>query len=83
MKYAVAYMNFFDNDLQMTQVDAENPVQAMVEGARILMKASDDDEWLNEFLENIPGSDQYGERIEEIRQEFFNADSLIAVMPME
>jgi hypothetical protein len=32
MKYAVAYMNFFDNDLQMTQVDAENPVQAMVEG---------------------------------------------------
>jgi hypoxanthine phosphoribosyltransferase len=47
------------------------------------MKASDNDEWLNEFLENIPGSDQYGERIEEIRQEFFNADSLIAVMPME
>lgn len=82
MKYAVAHMNFFDNDLQITAVDAENPVQAMIEGARTLMKAQDDDEWLNGLLENIPGPDGYAERIEEIREEFFNTDQVITVMPI-
>ena len=79
MKYAVAYMNYFDNNLQIIIVDAENPVQAMVEGARTLLKAKDDDEWLNNFLKNIPAG-CYAKRVEEIRDEFFNADQAIAVM---
>jgi hypothetical protein len=82
MKHAIAWMNFYDNDLQMILVDADNPITAMIEGARQLMDNDDlaNDEWLNAFLQNIPESDDYAARIEEIREEFFNTDQLIAVM---
>ena len=82
MKYAVAYLNFFDYDLQITSVEADDPITAMIEGARELMGAADDDEWLNGFLKNIPSVDGYAARIEEIREEFFNADQVVAVMPL-
>jgi len=83
MKYAVAYMNYFDNDIKLTVVEADDPITAMVEGAREMMKARDDDEWLNEKLENIPSPNGYAERIEKIREDFFNTDQAIAVMPIE
>ncbi len=81
MKYAVAYLNFFDNDLQITSVEADDPITAMIEGARKLMDAADDDEWLNDQLKNIPSSAGYPARIEEIKEAFFNTDQVIAVMP--
>jgi hypothetical protein len=82
MNYAVAYLNFFDNDLQIISIEADDPITAMIEGARELMGASDDDEWLNDQLKNIPSSDGYPTRIEEIKEAFFNTDQVIAVMPM-
>jgi len=82
MKYAVAYMNYFDNDVKLTVVEADDPITAMVEGAREMMKARDDDEWLNEKLENIPSPNGYAERIEEIQVDFFDTDQTIAVMPI-
>jgi len=87
MKYAVAYMNYFDNDLKLTVVEADNPITAIVEGVRKMTEAKDDDRWLNSFLEDAArdkiGVDDYAERIEYIRQEFFNTDALVAVMPIE
>jgi len=87
MKYAVAYMNFYDNDLKLTQVEADDPITAIVEGVREMTEAEDSDPWLNSFLEDAArdgvGVDDYAERIEHIRQEFFNADALAAVMPIE
>jgi len=87
MKYAVAYMNFYDNDLKLTQVEADDPITAIVEGVREMTKAEDSDPWLNSFLEDAArdgvGVDDYSERIEYIRQEFFNTDALVAVMPIE
>lgn len=83
MKYAVAYMNYFDNDLKMTSVEADNPVTALIEGVRTLMSTSDDDKWLDSFLEDIPsiGADATA-RIDAIKEEFFDADQLVAVMPI-
>ncbi len=37
-------------------------------------------EWLNAFLQNIPESNNYAARIEEIQGAFFDTDQLIAVM---
>ena len=83
MRYAIAYMNLFDNDLKLTTVEADNPVTAIVEGARELMGVSDDvDKWLNPMVDNIQPSDDYAARIEEIKGEFFNADQVVAVMPI-
>jgi len=83
MKYAVAYMNYFDNDLKLTTVEADNPITAMIEGVREMMEAPNDDEWLNEKLENIPSSNGYAERIKEIQGDFFDTDQAIAVIPIE
>ena len=83
MKYAVAYVNFFVNDLQLTRAEANDPITAMIEGARELISGSDDvDKWLDSMLENIPLPGNYGPRLEEIQEEFFNTDQLIAVMPI-
>ena len=83
MKYAVAYLNLFDNDLLIMSVEADNPITAMIEGARELMGAAVDDEWLNNHLKDIPSSDGYPVRIEEIKTEFFDTDQVVAVMPID
>jgi hypothetical protein len=82
MKFAVAYMSYFDGDLKLTTVEADDPITAMVEGARKLIGDSESNEWLNSMLENIPSPDSHDEmmRIEEIRQKFFNVDQVIAVI---
>ena len=82
MRYAVAHMNFYDNNLQMILVNADDPITAMIEGARQLMDIDDpaNDEWLSAFLQNIPESNNYAARIEEIQEAFFNTDQLIAVV---
>lgn len=82
MKYAVAYMNFFDNNLKLAQVDAENPIIAIVEGVRQMTEAPDNDPWLNSFLRQ-PVTDDYDECIEYICRKFFDADILVAVIPID
>lgn len=88
MKYAVAYMNYFDNDLKLIVVEADDPITAMVEGVRKLLDNPENDEWLDPMLENIPLQLELGgapdparvARIEEIKEEFFNADQAVTVM---
>jgi len=81
MNYVVAWMNFFDNDLKMISVEAGNPITAMVEGARQLMGNNPENNmWLDPMLQNIPEPEDYAARIEEIREEFFNTNQVIAVM---
>jgi len=83
MKYAVAYMNFLDNDLQLISVEADNPITAMVEGARKLINSDPDtDEWLNGFLKPVSPA-WYAARIVEIQEEFYNTGQLTAVMPID
>ena len=77
MKYAVALLNFFDNSNHVTIVDSDNPIRAMVEGARTLMRAKDADEWLNGFLKDMP-TDSYATRIDEIQDAFFDVDLAIS-----
>lgn len=81
MKYAVAYMNYFDNDLKLIVVEADDPITAMVEGVRKLLDNSESNEWLDPMLENIPAPGPARQfRVEEIQEEFFNADQAITVM---
>ena len=72
MKYAVALLNFFDNENKIAIVEAPNPVTAMVEAARSLMKPPPN-EWLDEFLVDI--SD---DRVEDIQMAFFDTDLAIS-----
>ena len=78
MKYAVAYMNYFDNDLKLTVIEAHNPITAMIEGARKLMGNPASDKWLDAMLQDTPAPDGHAAQIEEIQEEFFNTDQLIA-----
>jgi len=93
MKYVVAWLNFFDNDLQMILVEARDPITAMIEGARQLINSNSIehggnqdrsdraiDTWLNPMLKDIPEPEGYVARIKEIQEEFNNADQVIAVM---
>lgn len=54
----------------------------MIESAQELMGATDDDEWLNDQLKDIPSSAGYPARIEEIKEAFFYTDQVITVMPV-
>lgn len=86
MKYAIANMNYFNNDLKIIKVEADNPIVAIVDGVCQLTNNGVDvgvDKWLNSFLKDIPTDGDYEKRITEIQEEFFNADQLVAVMPIE
>ena len=82
MKYAVAHMDFFNNDLKIIVVKYDDPITALVEGVRTLIKVKNVDidietnKWLDSFLGHVNDT---GRRIEEIKQEFFNGDQLVAV----
>ncbi len=81
MKYAVAHLSFFENKNQIAVVEADNPIAAMIEGARILVNPGgnpDTNEWLDGFLKDISDTADYAARVEEIIIEFFNADQIIS-----
>jgi hypothetical protein len=80
MKYAVAWISFFSNELQIIAVDAYDPITAMIEGVRQLAgNDPENNEWLDNMLKDIP-EEGYTARIEEIREEFFNVDQAVTVM---
>ena len=85
MKYAVAYINYFDDDLKLAIIEAGDPITAMIEGVRKLSGRPKNDEWLDPMLENIPAPGRAGllARIEEIQEELFNADQAVAVMAID
>jgi len=80
MKFAVAYMNAFDNDLQITVVEAVDCIKGIIEGARVLMKADDADDWLADLYNTaVDTTDNLDSAIEFIQVEFFNCDLHIAI----
>ena len=76
MKFAVAYINYFDNDLQITIVEANDCIEGIIEGARILMKA---DKWLDDLYAKAVNTDNMDSAIEMIQDNFFDCDSDIAI----
>lgn len=66
-KYAVAYINFFDNDLKMSIQEAENEVDAC---KKHLLNNNVSDE-KNSWVYNLP------DNLEELQYEMFNMDSQI------
>lgn len=81
MKYAVAYTDSYANDLKLIEVEADDPITAMIEGVREMMEASDKDPWLNSFLKPVSPV-WYATRIEEIKEAFFANDQAVEVMPI-
>ena len=85
MKYAVAYVSAFDNDLQVTVVEAVDVIQGLMKGARVLLKITDDNDdlynqWLEEiFKKAVDATDNLNAAVEAIQEEFFNVDSNIAI----
>jgi hypothetical protein len=74
-EYAVAYTNLFDNDLEIISVEASSMVAAIIKGVRELIDPpKEEDEWLAGLLDKT---------VEEIQEEFFNVDRLVAVMPLQ
>lgn len=86
MKYAVAYISYFDDALKLAVIEADDPITAIVEGVRSLLDDSgnpEDTEWLDLMLENIPAPGPAREaRIEEIEKMFYHADEAVAVLPI-
>ncbi len=81
MKFAVAYVNAFDNDLQITIIEADDCIKGIIEGARILMKA---DKWLDDlYAEAVYQTDNMDSAIEMIQNSFFDCDSNIAICEIE
>ena len=78
-KYAVAYMNFFDNEIEMVVVEADNSIIAIVKGVLQII-GKEEDAWLTPILEGIPNSDGHANRIREIQDEFFNTNQAVNVM---
>lgn len=71
-KYAVAYVNLFDDNLKIIIIEAFSESEALVEGTRNLV--AEMDSWLDSLLEKTP---------EEIEESFFDADQLIVCCLIE
>lgn len=74
-KYAVAYLNYYDNEIHMISVTAGNEVEAVILGVTTFINAEDlDSSWLSE-LENMT--------LEDIKQYFWNGDQNVGVIKIE
>ena len=78
LKFAVAYVNAFDNDLQITIVEANDCIKGIIKGARIMMPAND--KWLDDLYAKAVNTDS---AIEMIQNNFFDCDSNIAICEIE
>lgn len=68
-KFAVGYISFFDNDLVVDIVEAEDIKSAILSHKKLKTDDKDFAEWIN----NMPDS------LEDIQTEFFNSDQGIDV----
>jgi hypothetical protein len=78
-RYAVSYINFYDNDLMSTIVTAHDAQIALLQGLCILISMSTGDT-LESALESSWQEDEYLSRmadwpIERIKDEVFNGDA--------
>lgn len=81
MKFAVAYADYKNPEVKLTFVEADDPVTALVEGARELIEASDRDPWINSFLKKPVPPAEYASRIEEIQAAFQFVSMGVTVRP--
>ena len=72
--YAVGYADFFGNDLKIELVLAANEKEAIKKHTAFNPTELDQVEHIKEWLDNMPDTK------EEIKQFFFNADSLVDVV---
>ena len=77
MKFAVAYVNAFDNNLQITIVEAVDCIKGIIEGARILMPANG--KWLDGLYTKAVNTNNMDSAIEMMKMTFFNCDCNIAI----
>ena len=81
MKFAVAYDDYSDNNLQITIIEADDCIKGIIEGARILMKA---DKWLDDlYAEAVYQTNNTDSAIEIIQNTFFDCDCNIAICEIE
>ncbi len=81
MEYAVAHVDFIENENRITIVEADDPITAMIDGVRKLSNSDgnlDVDLWLDGFLKDIPEPAGYAARIEEIKTEFFDVKQAVS-----
>jgi len=78
MKFAVALVSAFDNDLRITIVEADDCVKGIIKGAKTLMPANE--KMLDDmYTKAIDESDNMDSAIKLIQDDFFNFDCNIAV----
>ncbi len=86
MKYAVAYMDLFENDLKLVVIDRRDPITAIHDVAEEIIGPS---KWLDDLCQSIVTREDWSEQtmqrktkgqIERIIEEFFDADSVVAVL---
>ena len=75
-KYAVSYINFFNNELTIEIVEAETIKKAILKHSKLLAENSDngkvdEEDWLHT---NMP------EELEEIKETFFDMDCMVDVV---
>lgn len=70
MKWAVAYMNFFDNELRVEIVEANTMIEALSKHSKL---SSNETGW----LKNMPNN------LEQIRTMFFDADAAIDIIEID
>lgn len=79
MKFAVGHLSYFDNELRLAIVEADNLADALLGGVRkILNIASDSVPDMISWVEGLSGK-----TVDEIGEEFFNADQIVAAIPVE
>ncbi len=46
MRYVVAHMDFYNNDLKIVIVECDDPITALIEGVRKICKVRDTDKFI-------------------------------------
>jgi len=71
LKYAVGYVNFFDNELILEVVSANSLREAILSHSKLRVE---DDPHTDHWLDSAP------DEIEEIKEYFFDADILVSAI---
>ena len=81
MRYVVAYVSDFDNDLKQIVVEAEDPIHALHKGVSKLSPPSEHFScWLNDLCRYTWTNEDGPKLLEEIKKAFFNNDSQVSII---